>query len=170
MIVPGAVLVLLALRDVFHTLFHPGDHGALSARVCALLWAAGSRIGRQGQVLAGPLAVMVTIFLWIGMLVTGFALVYLPLLPTGATYGHGVPSAGGLEAAVYLSSVALATLGLGDIVLTQPWVRLLTPLQGVARLRGPHRCHRLDQPDLPRAGAASVPRGRRGFGPAGRAA
>lgn len=131
LIVPGVLLVLLALRDVFHTLFHPGDHGALSARVCSLLWVVGSRTGRRGQVLAGPLAVMVTIFVWIVMLVAGFALVYLPLLPAGATYGQGVPSTGGVEDAVYLSAVALATLGLGDIVLTEPWVRLLTPLQGL---------------------------------------
>lgn len=33
----GALLVLLGLRDVFHTLFHPGEHGASSARICAAL-------------------------------------------------------------------------------------------------------------------------------------
>ena len=47
--VVGALLVLLALRDVFHTLFHPGDHGAFSARICAALrcgrWAHGPADG-----------------------------------------------------------------------------------------------------------------------------
>lgn len=130
-VIAGAALVLLALRDVFHTLFHPGDHGAFSAKICAGLWAVGSRAGRRARLLAGPSAVAATIVVWVAMLVVGFALVYLPWLPDGATYGHGVPSTGGVEDALYLSSVALATLGLGDIVLTQPWVRLLTPLQGL---------------------------------------
>ncbi len=129
--VVGALLVLLALRDVFHTLFHPGDHGAFSARICAALWAVGSRAGRRGELLAGPLSVVLAMLLWIALLVAGFALLYLPLLPAGATYGHGVPSRGGVEGAAYLSSVALATLGLGDVVLTQPWARLLVPLQGL---------------------------------------
>ncbi len=131
LIAPGALLVLLALRDVFHTLFHPGEHGAFSAKVCSALWVVGSRTGRRGQVLAGPLSVAVTIVLWVAMLVAGFALLYLPWLPAGATYSDGVPSTGGPEDAVYLSAVALATLGLGDVVLAEPWLRLLTPLQGL---------------------------------------
>ncbi len=131
MTVVGAVIVLVVLRDVFHTLFHPGGDGALSAHVCTAVWAVARRLGRRPQVLAGPLAVTTTMLVWFALLVVGFALVYLPQLPQDASYGPGIPKGGGVEDAVYLSVVALATLGLGDVVLAEPWMRLVTPLEAL---------------------------------------
>ena len=127
----GAVLVLAVLRDVFHTLFHPGGDGALSTHVCSAVWAVARRLGSRSQVLAGPLAVTTTMLVWFALLVVGFALIYLPQLPQHGSYGHGIPQGGGVEDAVYLSVVALATLGLGDVVLAEPWVRLVTPLEAL---------------------------------------
>ncbi|MEU7860039.1 hypothetical protein [Nonomuraea sp. NPDC049141] len=34
----GAALIMTALRDLFHTLWHPTRHGGLSRLVMATLW------------------------------------------------------------------------------------------------------------------------------------
>ncbi|MBC7289819.1 MAG: two pore domain potassium channel family protein [Actinotalea sp.] len=72
------------------------------------------------------------ILTWGTLLVLGWALVYLPRLPEGFSYGDLDPTGrAGFIDAVYLSTVVLATLGFGDIVPTDPWLRLLTPVQAL---------------------------------------
>ena len=71
--------------------------------------------------------------MWLLLQILGLALVYLPYLPEGFTYSPGIdPDAyPRLLEAVYVSSVTLATLGFGDVVATEPWVRFVTPLEGL---------------------------------------
>jgi Ion channel len=130
----GAVVVLAGLRDIFHTLWHPGGRGGFSERVMSAIWHAGSRRrhGRLGG-LSGPLSMGLVVVAWVVVIVLGWALVYWPHLPDGFVFGSGLDPAdrGGFLDAVYLSTGSLATLGAGDVVPEEPWLRLAVPLQAL---------------------------------------
>jgi len=129
----GAVLVLAVLRDVFHTLWHPTGEGTLHQLISSSLWRAIRTLGGRARSIAGPAILTVVVLTWGALLVLGWALVYLPRLPEGFSYDSGldVASRGGLVDAIYLSTVVLGTLGFGDVVPTEPWLRLLTPVQAL---------------------------------------
>jgi hypothetical protein len=126
----GALLVILALRDIFHTLWHPRGFGSLGRVLFALVW----RVTRQWRTeIAGPLGLLTVVLTWAVMIVAGWTLVYLPHMPDGFYFG-GPPHPGDssdLVASVYLSLVAVATLGFGDIVPAYPALRLVVPLQAL---------------------------------------
>ncbi|MGX5654577.1 potassium channel family protein [Geodermatophilus nigrescens] len=127
----GAVLVLVALRDIFHTIWHPSGRGGLSRRLMRSVWRAGR--GRVPGPLTGPVAMVVVVLAWVTLITGGWALVYWPHLPAGFAFGSGVdpgPRAGALDA-LYLSAVTLATLGFGDIVPEAAWLRLVVPVQAM---------------------------------------
>lgn len=129
----GALLVLAVLRDVFHTLWHPTGEGTLHHLVSASLWRAVRRLGDGARGVAGPGILTVVVLVWGTLLVLGWALVYLPRLPDGFSYDSGLDLAarGGLVDAIYLSTVVLGTLGFGDVVPTDPWLRIVTPVQAL---------------------------------------
>ena len=139
----GAVLVLVALRDIFHTIWHPSGRGDLSHLVIRGLWRVGQRRRDRGTagVLTGPIALALVIGMWLVLLIGGGALVYLPHLPESFEYQSGldVSSRSQVLDAVYLSTVTLATLGFGDIVPVAGWLRVVVPIQaliGFALLTG----------------------------------
>ncbi|MFE7630824.1 potassium channel family protein [Kocuria sp. NPDC057446] len=77
---------------------------------------------------------MITVVvLWVLLQGVGWALVYLPHVPGGFTYSPGVDPADCPDPveALYISFVTLATLGFGDVVATDPWIRLATPLEAL---------------------------------------
>lgn len=127
----GVLVVGLCLRDVFHTLFHPGGHGSLSAWLCRVTWRAGHRLHRHAAILAGPTAVLLTVAMWLGLMVVGFALVLHPLAPQDLSYGAGSPQGPTWLDALYLSAVSVSTLGLGDVVIQEPQLRWLAPLEAL---------------------------------------
>lgn len=129
--VGGGMVVLVVLRDIFHTLLHPGGHGQLSRTVMRGVWWAARRTGRIGMGLAGPLTMLAVITTWLALMVLGWALVYLPHLPDSFSYATGLDPAvrSPVVDALYLSLVAGATLGFGDIVPQPGWLRVVTPLQ-----------------------------------------
>jgi len=131
----GAAMVILVLRDVFHTLFHPGGQGRISRRALVTTWRAVKWIGgreRLGE-LAGPLGVVVVIGVWAASVLLGGALVYWPHIPGGFSYASGLDpeQRNGLLDAVYFSLATTTTLGYGDIVPTSGWLRLVAPLQAM---------------------------------------
>lgn len=70
----GGALVIVALRDIFHTLFHPSGAGSISRMVTRLVWQVfrSSAVRRRGWlVLAGPSAVVVVLAAWAALLATG---------------------------------------------------------------------------------------------------
>jgi hypothetical protein len=88
----GALIVLVALVDLFVTIFNYDGYSFLANRLHGVLW-------RAMRVLSSPLpdrsrhAVLslgsasmlpATYVLWLGLLVTGFAMIYLPGLHSGA--------------------------------------------------------------------------------------
>ena len=131
----GAAVVLAALRDIFHTLWHPSGHGGAGRRVLATVWRVGRR--RQGdrriRALAGPLAMVVVVMAWVALIVLGWTLIYWPHLDDGFFISEALQHStrGGLLDALYLSMVTLATLGFGDIVPTAEWLRIAVPLEAM---------------------------------------
>jgi hypothetical protein len=131
----GGVMVLVALRDIFHTIWHPSGRGGLTRRLMVLVW----RIGRGGRRrrwlghFTGPLAMGVVVLAWLLLLQVGFALVYWPHLPGSFIYGSGLDPAAraGFTDAMYLSGVTLATLGFGDIVPAELWLRIVVPTEAL---------------------------------------
>lgn len=128
----GALLVLVALRDVFDTLFHTHGRGTVSVALIRGLWRAMRRLVRGNHAalsLAGPIAFLGVIALWGALVVAGFALILWPHFPEGFAVGEGVGDAGNLADALYLSLVNLTSLGYGDIVPTAAVLRFLGPLE-----------------------------------------
>lgn len=127
----GGLIVLVVLRDIFHTLLHPSGHGWLSRAVMRGVWWVARPSGQLAMGLAGPLTMVTVVATWGGLLVWGWALIYLPHLPGAFSYAPGLDTAvrSQLADALYLSLVVGATLGFGDIVPQAGWLRLLTPLQ-----------------------------------------
>ncbi|MCZ7461956.1 potassium channel family protein [Streptomyces sp. WMMC940] len=131
----GAGLVMLALRDVFHTLWHPTRHGGLSRHIMAALWGLSQRLPlrRQAAGLAGPLAMVAVVSMWAGTVIVGWALIYWPHVPDAFSFAAGLEPTqhGGPVDSLYISLVTVSTLGLGDIAPTEPWLRIVAPLEGL---------------------------------------
>jgi hypothetical protein len=131
--VAGVVLIALGLNEVFHTLLHPTGRGRLSHFTATTTWGLSSRMGRRGRTLAGPLAAVAVITSWAALQIVGWALVYLPFVPDGFSYGTGIRPGQypAIVEAFYFSVVSMSTLGLGDVYPVQPWLRVFAPLQAL---------------------------------------
>jgi voltage-gated potassium channel Kch len=132
----GVVLIAAVLRDIFQELFTPNVYGRLSHLVSKNLWRAFRRIARHNRrilVLAGPISVTSIIFVWMTLLVTGWAFVIWPHLPQAFLLSTGLapPNNEGFVSALYVSTVTLTTLGYGDITPTTNWLRMLLPLEAL---------------------------------------
>ncbi|MFD5856856.1 potassium channel family protein [Streptomyces chartreusis] len=131
----GAGLVMVSLRDLFHTLWHPTRHGGLSRLVMTVLWRLARRIRARRRVvgLVGPLAMVTVVGMWAGTVVIGWAVVYWPHMPEAFTVSPGSEAAqeSALLDSLYLSLVTVATLGLGDIAPAEGWLRLVSPLEAL---------------------------------------
>ncbi|MFE2164023.1 ion channel [Streptomyces sp. NPDC059447] len=123
--------MLIVLRDVFHTLWHPTRHGGLSRLVMTALWQLASATARRRRAsgLAGPVAMMAVVALWALTAVVGWALIYWPHMPEAFTYAAGLQPAehAGFLDALYVSLVHTSTLGLGDIAPAEGWLQILAP-------------------------------------------
>ncbi|MFI5763175.1 potassium channel family protein [Streptomyces sp. NPDC051563] len=131
----GAALVLVVLRDVFHTLWHPTRHGGVSRLVMTGLWRMSPSLTRRRRAsgLAGPVAMVAVVALWALTAVVGWALIYWPHMPEAFAYTSGLRPAdhAGFLDAVYVSLVHVSTLGLGDIAPAEGWLRILAPLEAL---------------------------------------
>ncbi|WP_367325272.1 potassium channel family protein [Streptomyces sp. HUAS ZL42] len=131
----GAGLVMVTLRDLFHTLWHPTRHGGLSRLVMTAMWRLARRLRARRRVvgLVGPLAMVTVVGMWAGTVVLGWAIVYWPHMPGAFTFSPGSEAAQepALLDSLYLSLVTVATLGLGDIAPGEGWLRLVSPLEAL---------------------------------------
>ncbi len=135
MTVAGVVLILVALRDIFHTLWHPAGFGTLSRIVFRTAWRASKGRGRgsRSTELAGPVGLLATLGVWTTASVLGFALIYLPRMPDGFYFGSSLEPQASSDpvASLYLSLVAVATLGFGDVLPATPLLRVVVPLEAL---------------------------------------
>jgi hypothetical protein len=132
----GAALILVALRDIFDTLFHPSGKGMLSRALPRLLWRGVRRIGVRyplAQELCGPATLLCVIASWATLLAAGWAFVFWPHLTEGFLVSSGPTSStyGAFVDALYLSLVTLTTLGYGDVTPTVGWLKVLVPLEAL---------------------------------------
>ena len=129
----GTTVIVLGLRDMYHSLLHPSGTGAIGGRVQAAVWWVSRRTGHRFGSAVGPGSMITVVLLWVLLQGLGWALVYLPHVPGGFTYSPGVDPAAypDLLEALYISFVTLATLGFGDVVATDPWIRLATPIEAL---------------------------------------
>ncbi|MDP9471144.1 MAG: potassium channel family protein [Chloroflexota bacterium] len=132
----GVILIGVALRDTFETVFHPGWPGSLSGGIHRLVWRGAHRVASRSQArlrLAGPVAMLTSVGVWVLLLVVGWASVIWPRLPGGfraATSLRPGEQGGGVDA-LYVSLVTLATLGYGDLTPREDWLRLVLPLEAL---------------------------------------
>lgn len=131
--VVGALVIVVALQDMFHTLLHPRGKGQLSSRVLAGAWWLSRSTGHRLGTAVGPASMVAAIVVWVALLGVGWALVYHPHIPDGFVYSPGIDPAdySDLTEALYVSFVTLATLGFGDVVATDPLLRLAAPLEAL---------------------------------------
>ena len=132
----GAGLILVALRDIFDTLFHPSGKGMLSRALPRFLWRGVRRIGGRyplAQELCGPVTLLAVIASWAALLAIGWAFVFWPHLARGFLLAPGLSSSaqGGFVDALYISLVTLTTLGYGDITPTSSWLKVLVPFEAL---------------------------------------
>ena len=132
----GVALITLTLRDIFEMLFHPLGRGRIGRLVIRGVSTACGRIAnrrRTANVLAGPLSFIAVIGAWAGLLILGWALVFLPHLPEGFRFDPGLIPAehSGFDDALYLSLVNLTSLGYGDISPEASLLRILSPVEAL---------------------------------------
>jgi hypothetical protein len=135
----GALLVAVALRDVFNTLFHPHARGVVGETLMRTIWRGARAVARGNHhvlSVAGPIAFLAVIAAWGTLVVIGFALVIWAHLPEGYTYAAPLDPAqhDSFWDALYLSMVNVTSLGYGDIAPTSTGLRLLGPLETVIGL------------------------------------
>ncbi|RKO21602.1 two pore domain potassium channel family protein [Pseudarthrobacter phenanthrenivorans] len=131
--IAGIVVIAAGLHDMFHTLLHPSGKGHISHLVLSGMWRVSKATGHRLGSAVGPAAMTAVVLLWVVLQGAGWALIYYPHVPGGFTYATGIDPAAysaGAEA-LYVSFVTLGTLGFGDVVATDPWVRLASPVEAL---------------------------------------
>ncbi len=131
----GVAIILIVLRDMFHTLGHPLGQGSLSRLVMKTLWRLSHCGGGHGRLakLVGPFGLLTVMMMWGALAVGGWALVYWPFIPAGFVFSANplAGSAGNVLDALYLSLVTISTLGFGDVVPDLAWLRVVVPLEAI---------------------------------------
>ncbi len=132
----GVVLILAALRDVFHQLFHPGGTGSISGIIMKIVWRVYRGLARHYPsllALAGPSALVAIILSWVGLAAVGWALIYWPRMPESFLLSPGLSPSGaeGFVDALYLSLMTLTTLGYGTITPSPNWLRIVAMLEAL---------------------------------------
>lgn len=134
----GVVVVAVALLHVFATLFARAGGRSPSRVLIRGTWVLLRRLSSSPRLLslAGPVAFLGVVFAWIAALVVGCALIYWPEIPDGFVYAAGVSPdrASALAEALYVSLVALGTLGYGEIAPADGWIKLVAPLEALLGL------------------------------------
>ncbi|MGN6441366.1 MAG: potassium channel family protein [Arthrobacter sp.] len=128
----GTALILLMIADVFLTLLYPHGSGPVGKTIMRVFWLASRKVRGGASSIAAPLAMAAVIAAWAGLAAVGWALLYLPHLPSGFSYSTDIPRHGDFAEALYISLVALSTAGFGEIVATHPVLRLVMAFQAVA--------------------------------------
>ncbi len=129
----GVVVIVAGLMDMFHTLLHPSGQGRLSQLVLSAVWKISKATGHRVGSAVGPTAMVAVIGLWVALQGVGWALVYYPHVPGGFMYSSGVSPANypDFVQSLYVSFMTLTTLGYGDVVATDPWIRAASPFEAL---------------------------------------
>ncbi|AGF71300.1 potassium channel family protein [Corynebacterium halotolerans] len=131
--VAGIALIAVGLWDIFHTLLHPSGKGRFSQGIFIGMWKISKATGHRVGSGVGPATMVVVIVLWLALQTGGWALIYYPHIPGGFVYSSGINAAAypDVVEAFYISLLTLGTLGYGDMVATDPWLRLASPFEAL---------------------------------------
>ncbi|MYZ46614.1 potassium channel family protein [Propylenella binzhouense] len=130
----GAIIVLVTLLDVFLTVLYPASgRGPIRKPLSSCVWHGFRLIGgmtagqRRRNLLSysGPVLITVTLFVWLVLLVAGWAMIFKPALGSGVQASSGHTDTG-WATAFYFSGFNLTTLGVGDVSPRTGLYRLLT--------------------------------------------
>ncbi len=120
----GVGVLLLVIYDIYATILHARARSGPIAetqsrivwRVCRFVAFKLSRTHRHRLLNAvGPLLLPLLIITLIILLIAGFALIYLPRMPTHFVVNPASASTSSIVEAIYFSGVTLTTVGYGDI-------------------------------------------------------
>ncbi len=125
----GSLIVLLTLREVFRDLFNPSATGSLSDFVARNVFNLFRHIPRLLSS-AGPLSIVLVIFIWAMSVCVGFALIYWAM-PTGHFKVQVGQPPVGFWPMVYFSLNIVTTLGLGDYGPVPVWLHLLVTFEAL---------------------------------------
>lgn len=128
LIILGAAIVVLTLREVYRDLFHPTATGSLSDFIAKSTFSLFRHIPKLLSD-AGPIAIVLVIFIWVMAVCLGFALIY-DGVPAQFFAVHG-GSRAGFWAMLYFSLEVVTTLGLGDFAALPIWLRLLATFEAL---------------------------------------
>lgn len=125
--------MVLGLNDIFHTLLHPIGKGWFSQWIASGVWRISKLTGHRGGQIAGPTAMVVAVVAWTLLQGLGWALIYLPHVPGGFSYSSDIDPGryNAFAEALYISLVTLGTLGFGDVIPVEPWIRVFSPVQAL---------------------------------------
>lgn len=119
----GAALLAIVLGDVYATILHArAKSGLISETINRTVWrvvrAVAFRLSRQRRHILlnsiGPLLLPLLLVVLLVYLVVGFALIYMPWMPSGFNVAPEAVSHRVIEA-LYFSGITLTTVGYGDI-------------------------------------------------------
>lgn len=137
-VLAGCALLVLTLLDIIVTTVHPTAESPLSPRVYRFIWRVVGWVahrlpGRPRQRLLAwllPGSIAGLLLLWVLLLLTGFALVYMPgMRHSSAFHTDGIRL--GWPDAFYFSGVCLTSMGFGDIVPQWGWLRAAAIAEGL---------------------------------------
>src|SRR3954453_8764449 len=79
----GVGMIALAIRDAFDALFHPEGRATFGRVIPRAVWRLLRPTGAGHPLfpLAGPFALIAVIATWAGLLIVGWALIFLPHMP-----------------------------------------------------------------------------------------
>ena len=131
--VVGVTCLAIGLIDMFHTLLHPSGQGRVSGWALRGTWLISRATGHRLGAVVGPAGMVAVILMWAALQAVGWALIYYPHVPGGFLYSSGVNPGdySDFAEALYVSSVTLTTLGYGDVVATDPGIRLVAPVEAL---------------------------------------
>jgi hypothetical protein len=132
--VVGALIVVATLADLFVTVFNYDGFSFIASRMHHLLWKTMRTVARvlperlrhATLSLASAAMLPATYLLWLGLLITGFALVFHAALQAhdfSSKAGHGIGTA------FYLSAGDLTSLTFGDVSPRSPLTRALVDVE-----------------------------------------
>jgi hypothetical protein len=128
----GTLVVVAAVEDLFHTIFHPAARGHISNWLAHLVWKA-IRSGIPSRIeFAGPLAFVITVSYWAVSLIIGFALIYRSHLPKDFTFVSGLNPErySSFLGNVAISVCSLMTLSSGAYP-KELWIQLLMGVESI---------------------------------------
>jgi hypothetical protein len=136
----GALLVVVTAIDFFLTVFNYDGFTTLTTRFHRVLWRVVRILGgalperaRHTALSVGAASMLpATVALWLGLEVTGFALMYDPGLASGSFAHKGTGH--GLGTAFYLSAGAISSLTFGDATPRSGLYRALVDLETILGL------------------------------------